>query len=194
VGKALQLNETLAYMAALVRENPNITVREIANRMNFSDNKSVYYWLRKGNYQGIGEFKQAVLTELDGPEGINVLCAGKSQFLIKIPMRPWHNRKPEPVEQWFYCFYDYPNPRGIFAVTVETNEFSPWFYQHDILVINTNTAITGPAWVLGRKGRSYAIYRCDTNQNLYHPDTLVSCPRTGITILGQIIQLVRQWR
>jgi hypothetical protein len=95
VGNGLhQLNETLAHMAALVRENPNITVREIADRLKFADNKSVYYWLSKGNYQGIGEFKQAILKEqTESLVGLGVIQNGKSKFLVKVPVKQWNSKK-----------------------------------------------------------------------------------------------------
>lgn len=50
-------------MAALVREDPAITVAEIARRLGYSEEKSVYYWLEKARIKGIREFKRMVLTE-----------------------------------------------------------------------------------------------------------------------------------
>src|SRR5690606_3595249 len=109
-------------MAALVRENPNITVREIADRLKFADNKSVYYWLSKGNYQGIGEFKQAILKEqTESLVGLGVIQNGKSKFLVKVPVKQWNSKKTDNTQQWVYLFYDIPNPRGLFALTIETN-------------------------------------------------------------------------
>lgn len=53
----------LERMAALIREDPAITVAEIARRLGYSEEKSVYYWLEKARVKGIREFKRMVLTE-----------------------------------------------------------------------------------------------------------------------------------
>ncbi|HHY37802.1 MAG TPA: S24 family peptidase [Clostridia bacterium] len=53
----------LERMAALVREDPAITVAEIARRLGYSEEKSVYYWLEKARIKGIREFKRMVLTD-----------------------------------------------------------------------------------------------------------------------------------
>lgn len=58
----MQYPNYLSQIAALIRENPSITVREIADKLQFADNKSVYYWLSKSNVNGINEFKRLVLA------------------------------------------------------------------------------------------------------------------------------------
>lgn len=190
----MQLNETLAYMAALIRENPNITVREIANNLKFADNKSVYYWLNKANYHGIGDFKQAVLKEhTDCLEGFSVIQNGESKFLVKVPVRSWNQRKTEKPHNWVYLFHHVPNPEGLFAFNVETNEFAPWFIQGDLIVVNTTIGKNASTWILLRKGRTYMIGRRDGNNKLLHVNTLNPIPRTGLSEIGQIIQLWRNW-
>ncbi len=177
-------------MAALVRENPNITVREIANHLKFADNKSVYYWLTKGNYHGIGDFKKAILKEqADNIEGFAVVQDTKNKHLIKVPIRELGQKKDNKNDRWFYFIYDLPNPRGLFAINLDTNDFAPWFMKKDIIVINT-AANLGSGWVLVKKGRNYLIARNDKTK-LYHSNTLDPLPRTGVTIVGSIIQL---WR
>ena len=59
----MQYSNYLAHMAALIKQNPSITVRQIAAELQFADSKSVYYWLEKGNIKGINEFKRLVLGE-----------------------------------------------------------------------------------------------------------------------------------
>lgn len=194
VGNALQLNETLAYMAALIRENPSITVREIANHLKFADNKSVYYWLSKANYQGIGDFKQAVLKEhADRLDGLSVLQNGVTKFLVKVPVKPWNQKKTDPAQTWVYLFYEAPNPKGLFAVNVETNEFSPWFIEGDLIVVNSAIGKVGSGWVLLKKGRAYLIGRRYAGSRLLHVNTLNPIPRTGLTEIGEIVQLWRIW-
>lgn len=181
-------------MAALVREKPNITVREIANKMKFADNKSVYYWLDKGNYRGLGEFKQTILKEGTGNiEGHVVKQGSKDQCLIKIPLRDWNNKKTETGAKWHYMFHDYPNPRGLFAIKVSTNDFLPWFWENDVIVINTNLNIDSGSWILIKSGRSHQIVRSGGNKKIYHANSLQPYPQKGISILGPIIRVERTY-
>lgn len=53
---------TLEKMAEIVRNDPSVTVRDIAKRMNFLEQRSVYYWLSKGGFKGLRHFKRAVLS------------------------------------------------------------------------------------------------------------------------------------
>lgn len=190
----MQLNETLAYMAALIRENPNITVREIANHLKFADSKSVYYWLSKANYHGIGAFKQAVLKEhADSLEGFSVTQNGENKFLVKVPVKPWNQRRTDKTANWLYLFHHVPNPEGLFAVNVETNEFAPWFIHGDLIIVNTAVGKNGSSWILLKKGRSYLIGRRDANHRILQVNTLTPIPRTGLSEVGHIIQLWRSW-
>ncbi len=194
MAKNLQLNETLAYMAALVRENPNITVREIADKMKFADNKSVYYWLGKARYGGIGEFKQAILKEQNKIlDGVVVKQNNMEQFLIRIPLRNWLGRQDAQGSQWFHLFYELPNPRGLFATIIETNEFFPWFFEQDLIVIDTTLSPREGLWVLCKKGRSFIIGRYGQNDNIYNPVTFKAYSRSGMSLLGPIIKLQRDW-
>lgn len=192
VGISLQLNETLAYMAYLVRENPNITVREIADRLKFADNKSVYYWLGKANFQGIGDFKQAILKDqAETLEGLGVIQNGETKFLIKIPVKQWNPKKTDNTHNWVYLFYDTPNPRGLFAVTVESNDFAPWYLKGDMIIVNSEAEPSQAGWVLLKKGRSHFIARCDDQKNLIDINSLELLCRKDFDIIGGIIQ---QWR
>lgn len=188
------LNETLAYMAALVRENPNITVREIATEMMFADNKSIYYWLSKGNYRGLGEFKQDILKEnSNDTNGIIVKQNQKNLFLIKVPMRDWHSKKTTAGTQWFHMFHEYPNSRGLFAITLDSDRFAPWFIPEDILVINTALEIKPDTWALLKEGRNHLIGRVGPNNSIHDANTLKHHQRGSADVLGPIIKLHRVW-
>lgn len=52
----------LERVAELVRQNPAITVQEVARKLGYAEPKSVYYWLQKGRFRGFKEFKKSVLT------------------------------------------------------------------------------------------------------------------------------------
>lgn len=60
-------------------------------------------------------------------------------------------KKTDPAQTWVYLFYEAPNPEGLFAVNVETNEFSPWFIEGDLIVVNSAIGKVGSGWVLLKK-------------------------------------------
>lgn len=193
MGKVLQLNETLAHMAALIRENPSITVREIANEMRFADNKSVYYWLGKANFKGIQDFKKNVLgTDSSTVEGISVEMNRNNYFLLKVPLRSWRNIKKEDGPQWYYFLHQNPNPRGIFAIQIETNDFTPWFFNQDILVIDTLQDYQQGMWVLLKQGRNYSIGRVGNQGQIFEPNTFAVLKKSKYKILGVIINQHRR--
>jgi hypothetical protein len=49
-------------IAELIRTDPSITVKELARRLGYAEEKSVYYWINKRGFRGIRPFKRAVLT------------------------------------------------------------------------------------------------------------------------------------
>ena len=51
-------------MSRLVLANPNITAREIARKLGYAEEKSVYYWLQKAGYSGMKDFKGDVLRRI----------------------------------------------------------------------------------------------------------------------------------
>ncbi|MDI6893531.1 MAG: hypothetical protein AB1503_04065 [Bacillota bacterium] len=54
--------DVLEQVAEMVRQNPAITVAEIAQKLGYAESKSIYYWLHKARFRGFKEFKKAVLT------------------------------------------------------------------------------------------------------------------------------------
>jgi hypothetical protein len=60
--KHLDEYRVLRKIAAFIMENPNITVREIAQKLGYAEEKSVYYWLEKARFSGIKDFRRSVLT------------------------------------------------------------------------------------------------------------------------------------
>ena len=86
----VQSPDYLSQMANLVRENPSITVREIARELQFADNKSVYYWLEKHNFHGINEFKRVVLSDAGRfTEGLAVVQNGRQRYLVRVALFAW---------------------------------------------------------------------------------------------------------
>ncbi len=55
-------NDVLDKIAELILQDPSISVRELARRLGYAEEKTVYYWLSKRGFHGIRPFKRAVLT------------------------------------------------------------------------------------------------------------------------------------
>lgn len=55
------MQDTLEKLARLIRQQPDITVRNLADHMGYSETKSIYYWLRKAGFAGMRAFRNAVL-------------------------------------------------------------------------------------------------------------------------------------
>ena len=50
-------------IAKLIEADPNVTARQIAKALGYAEEKSVYYWLSKAGYNGIKDFKKALLKK-----------------------------------------------------------------------------------------------------------------------------------
>jgi len=172
----LQYSNYLAHIAALIKQNPSITVREIAAELKFADSKSVYYWLEKGNIRGINEFKRMVLGGEDSPypSPWSVEIQGEPHYLVSIPLFPWNPKQKKPVEEWFYL-HNHPQPQGLLAIRVGTNRYSPWFLENDILIISEGSISEQPQWMLFKTEQGFLIGK-KVNGQVIEPNTLDHYP------------------
>lgn len=185
----MQYSEYLAQIAALIKKDPSITVREIADELQFADSKSVYYWLEKGKVGGINDFKRQVLSEDSPFPGIFAgHIGGVAHYLIPIPLSGWNPKEKSPAEEWYYL-HNHPEPQGIFAVRVGTNQYSPWFIQNDILVISKASTYSEVEWMLFKSQHEFIIGK-NINGQIVEPNTLQIYPSNLITV-GTIINQQR---
>lgn len=176
-------------MATLIKQNPSITVRELATELRFADSKSVYYWLEKGNFGGINEFKRQVLSdEQPHPSSFRLEIEGIQHYLVVLPLLDWNPRQKDPVGEWYH-FHNHPQPRGLFALRVGTNQFGPWFSEQDILVISEGTPCQEDAWVLLRGPREFFLGKA-INKSIVDPRTLKSYP-SSFRCVGTILSQTR---
>jgi hypothetical protein len=54
--------DVLDKIAELILQDPSVSVRELARRLGYAEEKTIYYWLSKRGFHGIRPFKRAVLT------------------------------------------------------------------------------------------------------------------------------------
>lgn len=48
-------------IARLILADPNVTAKTIAGKLGYAEEKSVYYWLQKGGFTGMKDFRASVL-------------------------------------------------------------------------------------------------------------------------------------
>lgn len=179
----------LAQIAALIKQDPSITVREIATELKFADSKSVYYWLEKGKVGGINEFKRMVLSEeRPHPSSVALDIDGTQHYLVLLPLFDWNPKQKNPVQEWYHL-HDHPQPRGLFAIRVSTTQYSPWFIQNDILVISEGSSCPEGSWALVKTQREFCIGRV-INKQIVDPNTLEAYA-PSLTRVGTIVSQQR---
>lgn len=180
----LDLSDTnyLEQIAALIKRDPSITVRRIAQELKFADSKSVYYWLDKSNISGIKEFKRMVLGHEEAePSPPSFELGGKRRFVVRLPCFEWDPKQKTPGQEWHYV-HSHPRPRGLFAIRVGTDRYSPWFLPDDILIISTAKRSSFPegSWALLQSDSEFAIGKV-INEQIVDPVTLKA---HGASLIG----------
>ncbi|HHT68904.1 MAG TPA: hypothetical protein GXZ85_06580 [Firmicutes bacterium] len=172
-------------IAALIKKDPSITVRQIANELKFADSKSVYYWLDKANVGGINEFRRQVLgttSKTPGPLSFDV--DGVPHYVVHLPLFDWNPQQKNPGTNWHYI-HSHPHPRGLFAVRVGTNRYYPWFMHNDILIVAKGKTYPEESWVLLKAHDEFVIGKT-INRQFVDPITLKSHP-SDLTSVGLIV-------
>jgi len=54
--------DVLEKIVSLILQDPFLTAAEIARRLGYSEEKTVYYWIEKAHYSSLVAFKRAVLS------------------------------------------------------------------------------------------------------------------------------------
>ncbi len=181
----MQYSNYLKQIAALIKEDPSISVRQIAAELKFADSKSVYYWLEKGNISGINEFKRMVLTEKDQQAIPFVLDINDEvRYLVDLPLYSWNIDQISPISNWYYL-HNSSQPRDLFAIQVGTNELNPWFAKNDLLVISKEKEPEEGSWVLLKSPNKYLIGKM-INKQIVNPNSLEILP-ANLKTLGIIL-------
>ena len=157
MGHNLPDSNYLDQIAALIKQDPTITVRQIASELKFADSKSVYYWLDKGNVGGINEFKRQVLGHTPkGSAPVSFDIEGTPHYVVDLPLCNWNPRQKNHGREWYYV-HSHPKPRGLFAVRVGTNRYSPWFIQNDVLIVSQVSSYPEGSWALLKTEDEFVI-------------------------------------
>jgi len=189
MGHNLPDSNYLDQIAALIKQDPTITVRQIANELKFADSKSVYYWLDKGNVGGIKEFKRQVLGHASSePAPVCFEIEGVPHYVVDLPLVSWNPRQKNHGKEWHFI-HRHPQPRGLFAVRVETERYSPWFMPNDILIVSPCSSSPEGSWALLRNEDEYVIGKV-VHKQIVDPVTL-KVHNSDATLVGQILSQQR---
>lgn len=168
----------LEKIISLIRAQPAITVRELAKELGYSEERSVYYWLRKAGHKGLKTFKREVLggrDQLGGTSGEDEAMHAASGVHEGPPPYPPH------------------------VLTVATRAYEPWVRAGDELHVDPKAIpVNGDLVVVDLPGESDALRRCYPHPRqplLTHPGDpreAVRIDDEGVTLKGVVVRLVRR--
>ncbi|HHY34502.1 MAG TPA: hypothetical protein GX510_02510 [Firmicutes bacterium] len=195
----------LRKIAALVMENPNITVREIAQKLGYAEEKSVYYWLEKAKFAGIKDFKKAVLTGAVSPGFLAGDGKPKAPLkdgtslkdalsLVDLPVRghfPVRTPGEKPLSQYLPIGF----APGSYLVPADEDLAAGTVRKGDLLLVDPSSPIQSGDLVMAvsEAGEPQVLRRYTTPQG---DEVFVDLAEPGrttspATVAGKIILLIR---
>lgn len=200
----------LDRIAMLIKENPSITVQEIATRLGYSEEKSIYYWLDKARYAGIKDFKKAVLTgeyqdAAADPRASADLAREPEVFLLypgrEVPVIAGFHPTGRPLYVDGQSLHDQARPlgAGAFAYCLPTDEYAPILLRRDLILVDpVQIPENGRLLMLWLPPDSIAFrrYHGTADRNLLiHPitgqDLAEESPATHPRIVGRVLHIIR---
>ncbi|MGI6632214.1 MAG: hypothetical protein ACOX5M_04115 [Bacillota bacterium] len=122
-------------MVHLVMQDPNVTAKEIAAHLGYAEEKSVYYWLHKAGFQGLRDFRLAVLRRrFPPPPEIQSPSKARDSGSVSIPLYPDGDRKARPTGIWQYI-HSHAGPSS-FGIIFERSDYPPVVSRGDVLVVD----------------------------------------------------------
>lgn len=180
----------LKEMARLIVENPTMSARELAAKMGYSQEKSIYYWLGKAGFKGIKDFKKRVLKgeyvpgpppavpRRSAPARTRETAAGEHLVLPSPPYR---------IER--------PLGEGAFAHALETDEYSPLAVKGDVLIVDPSRTPADGQLVLTDRDTVARYYVTGTGIILAHPARGQAMPldqeQASQQIVGPVVYILR---
>ncbi len=86
--------DVLDKIVSLVLQDPFLTATEIAHRLGYAEEKSVYYWIDKAHYSGLVAFKRAVLN---GQFRVPTRANERSALYGTVPIVEGFTREGSPI-------------------------------------------------------------------------------------------------
>lgn len=169
---------TLEKMVSLIRAYPAITVRELAQQLGFSEERSVYYWLRKAGHRGLKTFKKEVL--------------GGRQPADDLESSADKEARPQGVHEGAASYPPH-------VMTVATRAYEPWVRAGDELYVDPRAVpVNGDLVVVDLPGEPDALRRCylqPVRILLTHPGDpreSIRIDEQAVNLKGVVVRLVRR--
>ncbi len=204
----MSLHPVIEQLAQLVREEPSITVSQLAKKMGYAEQKSIYYWLDKAGYRSIRMFRDAVLTGRFPPgdetdrwptsvrEDEKSLPVTGPIPIVDVASPGVTRARGITVEQ---VVRQQLSPAG-FSFVLPSDDYVPLLLKGDLLLIEPTLTPPNGALVLAWKsqGRTTGVYRHhqfspSQPSRLYHPVTGQE-EAEAVSMLGIIMGSLRIFR
>lgn len=189
-------------MAAIILERPAVTARQLAHALDFAQERSVYYWLRKAGFRGLTDFRTAVLT---GEYPVATTASSgpmtfRARHVAELPLLA--AERPPTDGPSDYVVTTRSVSREAFAISVDSDDYRPLVERNDILLIDPDDRLADGdlAWVQPSSGQEMLCRVYASPRRWYvHPVTgrPVDAPDMehtgGVRLLGRVVGLHRSF-
>lgn len=121
----------------VILEDPFLTARQIARRLGYAEEKTIYYWIEKAHYSGLTAFKRAVLNGQFRPGARSDRAHETSPHYGTVRVidtfdrdgRPIFNGavyRPDPGDAGVQYAWRYPGPHAASVMGGDLLLLSPW--------------------------------------------------------------------
>ncbi|MCR4399240.1 MAG: hypothetical protein NUV93_09805 [Firmicutes bacterium] len=196
----------LERIAQAIRDDPSATAKDIARRLGYSEEKSIYYWLEKGQFKGLREFRHAVLTGRFPSRGYIVGETARSAregeaaySLHEVPLVSSLSDAGRPILSGSTVSSLFRASRDTFGFLLGVSEYAPVLEQGDTLVVDpARPASDGDLVLVQWEGAPRIVrhYAADGRLVLVHPSRpsrSTAVPREAVRIIGTVVGLVRRF-
>jgi len=181
-------------MARFVLMDPNISAKELAEKMGYAEQKSVYYWLQKAGFKGMKDFRKAVLSRtfsISGEKPV-IPIAKDAERVFLMPAYP--QRRDLRARSSLRDYLANIITPEAFGILVET-EISSLAHPGDLIVVDPTVSVSQGALLAASVGeelrlvRSYALPdKCPIFVDAGNPELTV----TPEVITGKVLFIIRR--
>ena len=187
---------TIHEMARLVLADPNITARQMAEKLGYAEQKSVYYWLEKSGFKGMKDFRKAVLSrtfpiseKIIAPE----VLKDSKKALPPVPV--YSDAKATQVRAFLYDYFSESLGPKSFAIAVLGDEFQPFARTGDLIIVDPGVSFAQGDLLLAHTKEAARLVRFYSHSgkspifvDAQRPDQVL----TPDFIAGKVVFIVRK--
>jgi hypothetical protein len=182
----------LRRIADLIRARPDITGRELAEALGYSESKSIYYWLEKSGYT-LRAFRRAVLRGEWPPGRPRASVREGVPYGLEIPILVGFGDDGQPIPGEEVLLIDAPDVR--YVLPWPDGDLAPFFLAGDRLLLSDRSPNSGDTVLVRHEGRLrlYRFLRLGHETALLHPfDATVQLGPPAPPVLAVVAGLLRR--